>query len=294
MSDDKKYYYLKLKDNFFDSDEIIVIESMADGYLYCNILLKLYLRSLKNEGKLMFNDSIPYNSTILARLTRQPVGVIEKALNIFQQFGLMEILDNGAIYILDIQNYIGQSSSEADRQRDYQRRINSEKGLIKLPKCKKSNKKSNIKPNKESNSIPTPEIERELELDREIDITPKVIEQPPLPKKNLYDNIFQAYNNTCKSLSQIKSLSKNRKSKLKTRIEELKTIEAFQEVFNKVEESNFLKGDNPKGWKCTFDWLIDNDNNYIKVLEGAYTNKINSKPKEITNKYKPFGNPMGD
>ena len=50
MADNKKYYYLKLKDNFFDSDEMIVLESMPDGYIYSNILLKLYLRSLKYEG----------------------------------------------------------------------------------------------------------------------------------------------------------------------------------------------------------------------------------------------------
>ncbi len=45
MAANKKYYYLKLKDNYFDSDEIIILESMADGYKYSNILLKLYLRS---------------------------------------------------------------------------------------------------------------------------------------------------------------------------------------------------------------------------------------------------------
>ena len=61
MSDNKKYYYLKLKDNFFDSDEMIILESMQDGYIYSNILLKLYLRSLKNDGKLMLNDKIPFN-----------------------------------------------------------------------------------------------------------------------------------------------------------------------------------------------------------------------------------------
>ncbi len=54
MADSKKYYYLKLNENFFESDTMIVLESMPDGYLYSNILMKLYLRSLKNEGKLMF------------------------------------------------------------------------------------------------------------------------------------------------------------------------------------------------------------------------------------------------
>ena len=106
---------------------MIILESMPDGYLYSNILLKLYLRSLKNTGKLMFNDRIPYNSTMLANVTRHPVAVVEKAVDIFRQLGLVEILDNGAIYMLDIQDFIGKSSTEADRKRNYRRRIDEEK-----------------------------------------------------------------------------------------------------------------------------------------------------------------------
>ncbi|MEG3312967.1 phage replisome organizer N-terminal domain-containing protein [Streptococcus parasuis] len=117
MADNKKYYYLKLKDNFFESDEAIILESMPDGYIYSNILLKLYLRSLKNNGLLMFNDLIPYNAQMLATITRHHVGVIEKAIQIFQQLRLIEILDNGAIYMTNIQNFVGKSSSDADRKR---------------------------------------------------------------------------------------------------------------------------------------------------------------------------------
>lgn len=127
MSDNKKYYYLKLVDNFYERDEMIMLESMPDGYMYSNILLKLYLRSLKNEGKLMFNNRIPYNAAMLANVTRFPVAVVEKAISIFQELGLIEILDNGAIYMLDIQNFIGQSSTEADRKRAYRNRIEEEK-----------------------------------------------------------------------------------------------------------------------------------------------------------------------
>ena len=50
MSDNRKYYYLKLKENYFDEDAIVLLESMQDGILYSNILLKLYLKSLKNGG----------------------------------------------------------------------------------------------------------------------------------------------------------------------------------------------------------------------------------------------------
>lgn len=129
MADNKKYYYLKLKENFFDSEEMIILESMPDGYLYSNILLKLYLRSLKNEGRLMYKNYLPYTPSILAPLVRHPIGVVEKAINVFQQLGLIEVLDNGAIYMMDIQNFIGESSTEADRKRDYRRRIEQEKAL---------------------------------------------------------------------------------------------------------------------------------------------------------------------
>lgn len=128
MSDNKKYYYLKLRENFFDNDDVAILESMPDGTLYSNILLKLYLRSLKNNGKLMFNDRIPYNAQMLSTITRQPVAVVEKAVGIFKEMGLIEVLDNGAIYMLDIQNFIGSSNTEADRKREYRRKIALEKG----------------------------------------------------------------------------------------------------------------------------------------------------------------------
>ena len=161
MSDNKKYYYLKLKDNFFDSDQMIVLESMPDGYKYSNILLKLYLRSLKNDGKLMFNDRIPYNSTILSQVTRHSVGDVEKAVNIFTELGLIEILENGAIYMLDIQNFIGESSTEGDRKRAYRRKIDQEKSML-LNEGQMSDKCPDVHP-------PEKEIEKELDIDKEID-----------------------------------------------------------------------------------------------------------------------------
>ena len=102
MSDNKKYYYLRLKDNFFDSDELKILESMKDGYLYSNILLKLYLRSLKNDGKLVVNERIPYSADMLASVTGHQVGTIKQALSVFKDLGLIDVLDNGEIYMLDI------------------------------------------------------------------------------------------------------------------------------------------------------------------------------------------------
>ena len=87
MADNRKYYYLKLKEGFFESEEIKILESMKDGYIYSNILLKLYLRSLRNEGRLMYRNVIPYTPEILATLVGHQVGTVEKAL---------EIPENGA------------------------------------------------------------------------------------------------------------------------------------------------------------------------------------------------------
>lgn len=159
MSDNKRYYYLKLKENFFDSDEMVLLESMPDGYIYSNILLKLYLRSLKHEGKLMFNDRIPFNSTMLATITRHSVGVVEKAVQIFRDLQLIDVLDNGAIYMSDIQSFIGKSSTEADRKREYRKKIEEAKRNL-------------ITEGQVSDKCPdktTPELEIETEKDIDID-----------------------------------------------------------------------------------------------------------------------------
>ena len=50
MAENKKYYFLKLKEDFFDQREIVVLEGSKDGVLYVNILLKLYLKSLQHNG----------------------------------------------------------------------------------------------------------------------------------------------------------------------------------------------------------------------------------------------------
>jgi predicted phage replisome organizer len=160
MSDNKKYYYLRLKDNFFDSDELKILESMKDGYLYSNILLKLYLRSLKNDGKLVVNDRIPYNAEMLASVTGHQIGTVKQALSIFKDLGLIDVLENGAIYMLDIQNFIGKGSSEADRKREYRQRIEIDR--------------TNVQTNLRQISEKSPpeieiELEKEIKIEKEID-----------------------------------------------------------------------------------------------------------------------------
>ncbi len=116
MSDNRKYYYLKLKENYFDDDSIVLLESMQDGVLYSNILLKLYLKSLKHGGRLQLDEDIPYTAQMIATITRQQIGTVESLADLLK-LGLVEVLDSGTFYMSNIELLIGQSSTEAERKR---------------------------------------------------------------------------------------------------------------------------------------------------------------------------------
>ena len=156
MSDNRKYYYLKLKENYFDEDAIVLLESMQDGILYSNILLKLYLKSLKNGGKLQLDENIPYTAQMIATITRQQVGTVERALQIFMKLGLVEPLPSGALYMSNIELLIGQSSTEGERKRRARLALQEQKALPKAGADKCPPYQADICP---------PEIEIEKEID---------------------------------------------------------------------------------------------------------------------------------
>ena len=156
MSDNRKYYYLKLKENYFDDDSIVLLESMQDGVLYSNILLKLYLKSLKHGGRLQLDEDIPYTAQMIATITRQQIGTVERALQIFLKLGLVEVLDSGTFYMSNIELLIGQSSTEAERKRA----ARLQNKALSAPRTNGGHL-SDIHP---------PEIEIEIELEKEIEI----------------------------------------------------------------------------------------------------------------------------
>lgn len=249
MADNKKYYYLKLKENFFDSEEMIILQNMPDGYLYSDILMKLYLRSLKNEGKLMFKDLIPYTPSALAQVVRHQIGTVEKALKVFQELGLVEILDNGAIYMLDIQNFIGESSTEADRKRDYRAKIQKEmKTLGQMSdKCL-------------DNRTPEIEIKKEIKKEKKID---------------KYNDLIEIYNFNCPNLPQAKKITSKRKTAINNFLKEY-SKEQFIEICKIANSNEFLIGKNSRNWKADFDFLIRVDK-ATSVLEGKYGNGTKEK-----------------
>ena len=129
MSDNRKYYYLKLKENFFTSEKMVILETMQDGLLYSNLLLKMYLMSLKHNGVLMLNDRLPHTPHTIATFTRHQIGTVEWALRVFEEFGFVEVLTDGAYYMADIQLLIGQSSTEGERKKKERMRLKRQKLL---------------------------------------------------------------------------------------------------------------------------------------------------------------------
>lgn len=97
MKDNKTNIYFRLQEDFFYKPEIKAIESMPDGYLYLNILLKMNLLSLETGSKLVLNHDVPVNAETLAALINHKVGTVEKAIRVFQELGLIEIMGDGTI-----------------------------------------------------------------------------------------------------------------------------------------------------------------------------------------------------
>ena len=97
------------------------------SYKYSNLLIKLYLKALKFEGALRLNEFIPYNLQMISAIVGMDIDTVKVAFDIFKQLKLIEILDDGTIYMLEIQNFIGKSTTEADRKRKYRAKIEAEK-----------------------------------------------------------------------------------------------------------------------------------------------------------------------
>ncbi|OGO84674.1 MAG: hypothetical protein A2Y24_06775 [Clostridiales bacterium GWE2_32_10] len=276
MSDSKRYYYLKLKENFYDTEEIKILESCKNGYLYSNILLKMYLKSLKNEGRLTLNMHIPYNPQMIATIVGHNIDVVEKALKIFKDLKLIEILDNGTIYMLDMQNYIGKSTTEGDRKRLYRSRIKEEKELLELTEGTIDGQKSDIYPLEIELDL---EKERELEIDKEntytcnLEQTKKEIESDKID----CDKIKDLFNQICSNLPKVRSLSANRRKAIKNRIKTLTNLSIdYNAYFSIVSNISFLNGENKNNWSADFDWLLK-ESNMLKVVEGKYISNSESK-----------------
>ena len=169
----KNYYWLKLKSDFFDEDTIAYLEEQENGIVYSNFYLKLCLKSLKSEGKLIrfIGDTlIPYDYKSIAKLTNVDINIVIVAMELFKKLGLVKVLETGEIFISQLQEMVGKETIKAELMR-------KKRAKDKLLKCS-----NNV-------TLMLPKCYTEIEIDKEID---KEIEDGLTDKLN---NIYNYLNN---------------------------------------------------------------------------------------------------
>lgn len=107
MAEAKKFYWLKLKRDFFKRHDIRIIEEMPNGKDYVLFYLKLLLESIDHEGSLRFSDTIPYNEQMLSVVTNTNVDIVRSAMKLFIELGMMSICDDQTIYMAEVDKMIG-------------------------------------------------------------------------------------------------------------------------------------------------------------------------------------------
>lgn len=121
MADNKRYYWLKLKRDFFKRHDVRIIEEMPNGKDYILFYLKLLLESIDHEGELRFSDTIPYNENMLAVITNTNIDVVRSAMRVFIELKMIEMFDDQTIYMVETQRLIGSESASAERVRNCRR-----------------------------------------------------------------------------------------------------------------------------------------------------------------------------
>lgn len=257
----KRYFWLKLKENFFQDKTIKKLRKIAGGDTYTVIYLKLMLLGLKDGGKLFFDGVENSFHEELALEIDEDSENVKFTLMFLEKTGLLEEINESELFLTRMPEMIGSETDKAElmRRKRAQNRVQSGNNVTgALPGV----------------TLCYTEIEKEkdkeidTEIEREKDGTadePPAPPRPPVP----YEAIKDFYNQVCVSFPRCTTMSESRKKAIKARFTSGYTLEDFKKVFVKAEGSSFLKGRNDRNWTATFDWMIK-DGNMAKILEGNY------------------------
>ena len=257
--------WIKITTDIFDDEKILLIESLPDSYAIITVWFKLLcLAGKQNNSGVFMMGRIAYTDKMLATIFRMKETTVTMALQTFEQFGMVEIVDG----VITIPNWgKHQSLDQMENRKEFMRNYMKEyrekqKALTAGNPSSKVNSKPNCKPNSKPNVRQAEEdIEEDIEIEEEIDIKEERID---------CQQIVDLYHSICKSFPSVRSLSDARKKAIKARLK-IYSIDDFRTVFENAEASSFLKGEDG-GWKASFDWLIK-EGNMLKVLEGNYADK---------------------
>ena len=171
--------WIKLTTDIFDDEKILLIESLPDSYAIITVWFKLLCLAGKqnNSGVFMMSNKIAYTDKMLATIFRMKESTVSMALQTFEQFGMIEIVDG----VITIPNWDKHQSLDAyakkkERDRLYQQeRRNRQKLLV----SKKSSDKSS--------DVAVSEEDKEEEKEKDID---KDIKERKKKKESSYDEIL--------------------------------------------------------------------------------------------------------
>lgn len=168
---EKKYYWLRLKRDFFKRHDIQIIESMPNGKDYVLFYLKLMVESIDHDGALRFSDTIPYNEQMLSVITGTNIDIVRAAMQLFRELKMVEVLDDSTIYMNEVQALVGAETKWAEKKRKFRAK---EDNVLALSSACPPNVRQEI------------EIEKEKELDKEIEKEDIKAGKPPKPIRHKY------------------------------------------------------------------------------------------------------------
>ena len=122
MSDTKKYYWLKLKENFFDEKTTKFLRRLPDGDKLVITYLKMQLKSLKTDGLLKYDRLMSSCEEELALILDENVNIVKFTIQALLQSNVIEILDDNSIFMIAMQELIGKESQSAERMRKLRER----------------------------------------------------------------------------------------------------------------------------------------------------------------------------
>lgn len=249
----KKYYWLKLRNDWFGDKRIKKLRSIAGGDTYTIIYLKMQLLSLKNEGKLFFEGVEDDFVSELALDLDEEVENVKITVSFLMKNGMLELNNTDEYLLTEVPETIGSETAGAERVRRFR---NNKKAL----QCN-----TNVT---ECNTEIESELDKESNGETEIfTVSKDTVSRTDVQRAVEEWNSLAVYG--LKPVSKLTSGTKRAKC-LNARIKEYGIDEVLAAI-ERIKNSDFLKGNNKSGWMITFDWFVL-PNNFPKVHDGYYEN----------------------
>ena len=169
--------WIKIVTDIFDDEKILLIESLPDSDAIIVIWFKLlcFAGKQNNKGVLMLNDRIAYTDEMLATIFRRKKSTVKMALQVFEDFGMIEIVD-GVITIPNWGKHQNMDRIEAKNayMRNYMQNYREKQKALTYKTNSKVNDETNCKTNcktndKTNSKANVSEADKEKEKDKEED-----------------------------------------------------------------------------------------------------------------------------